>query len=103
MGLIAGDSPGAHLLHAHHHLHNIQMIDHFCHLRGCDTGNDLQDLFAGNVDINDLSGNLQRGDRHGRFRPVRADRVVRNELIQEIKVFSPFSVQLHDNSVFYFQ
>ena len=101
MRLISRLLSGAHLLHTHHHLNHIQLIDDLLHLGRGDAGNNFQDIFSGGINVYYFSGDLQGGHSHGTFRPVCIDGIIGDKLIQKIKILLFFAVQLHNFSVFH--
>ena len=99
MALVGGLHAGAHLGHAHHDLHDVQLAHHFGQLGGGEAQGDGQDLVAADVDVNDLAGDLQRVDGHGRLGALDADGVIGDEGVQHIELIAGLAVHFHDPAV----
>ena len=99
VALVGGHHAGAHLGHAHHDLHDVQLAYDLGQLGGGQGQGDVQDLLTGDVDVHDLAGDLQGIHGHGLLRVAQADGVVGDEGVEHIEIGAALAVHLGDDAV----
>ena len=98
VGLVGGRPAGPHLLQGHHHFHGVEPVDHLHDLGGGEGPEELHQVLAGHVDVDQPAGHLGGIQRHGQFGPVQVDGVAGDKPVDEIEFGFGLTVQFAETA-----
>ena len=95
MGLVGRSAASPQLLHGHHQLDDVQPLQNVHDLGRRHANREVNDLGAGNVDVDQPASELNRIDGHGFFRHGLVDAVVGDEGIDKVEIFTTLAIEFH--------